>query len=55
MLSENTKIQNLINIKNLPSIIYPDLGWIIEKTDGCKNNPENSSTTKVTEHVQSGI
>ena len=24
-----------------PFIIYGDLGYIIEKTDGCKNNPEN--------------
>ena len=30
-----------------PFIIYPYLECIIEKIDGCKNNPENSSTTKV--------
>ena len=24
-----------------PFIIYADLECIIEKTDGCKNNPEN--------------
>ena len=29
------------------SIIYADLECKIEKIDGCKNNPENSSTTKV--------
>ena len=23
--------------------------------DGCKNNPENSSTTKVREHIASGF
>ena len=23
--------------------------------DGCKNNPENSSTAKVREHIQSGF
>ena len=23
----------------------------MEKTDWCKNNPENSSTTKVSEHI----
>ena len=28
-------------------IIYADLQCLIEKIDGCKNNPENSSTTKV--------
>ena len=32
-------------------IIY--LGYIIEKIYGCKNNPENSSTTKVTKHIPS--
>ena len=26
-----------------------------EKIDGCKNNPENSCTTKVSEHVPSGF
>ena len=38
-----------------PSIIYADLKYIIEKIDGCKNNPENSSTTKVSEHIPSGF
>ena len=28
-------------------IIYADLHCLIEKIDGSKNNPENSSTTKV--------
>ena len=28
---------------------------LIEKTDECKNNPENSSTTKVDEHIPSGF
>ena len=27
-------------------IIYTDLEWIIKKIDGCKNNPDNSSTKK---------
>ena len=26
-----------------------------KKTDGCKNNPENSSTTKVSENIPSGF
>ena len=34
-------------------IVYADLECIIEKIDGCKNNPENSSTTKVSEHIPS--
>ena len=36
-------------------IIYADLECIIEKIDGCKNDPENSSTTKVSEPIPSGF
>ena len=36
-------------------IIYADLECIIKKIDGCKNNPENLSTTKVREHIPSGF
>ena len=28
---------------------------MIEKIDGCKNNPENSSTVKVSEHITSAF
>ena len=38
-----------------PVIIYADLECLIEKIDECKNNPENSSTTKVGEHIPSGF
>ena len=38
-----------------PFILYADLECIIQKIDGCKNNPENSSTTKVSEHIPSGF
>ena len=38
-----------------PFIIHADLECIIEKIDGCINNPENSSTTKVSEHIHSGF
>ena len=34
-------------------IIYANLQSLIKKTDGCKNNPENSSTRKVGEHISS--
>ena len=34
-------------------IIYADLEYILEKTDGCKNNPENSSTAKISKHFLS--
>ena len=33
-----------------PFIIYADIECLIEKIDGFKNNPKNSSTTKVGEH-----
>ena len=39
----------------MPFIIYADLKWIIKKIDGCKNNPEISSTTKVSKDIQSGF
>ena len=38
-----------------PFITYADLECMIEKIDGCKNNLENSSTTKVNEHIPSGF
>ena len=34
-------------------IIYANLQSLIKKTDGCKNNPENSSTRKVGERISS--
>ena len=34
------------NFDKAPLIIYVDLECLIEKIYGCKNNPENSSTTK---------
>ena len=38
-----------------PFVIYADLECIIEKIDGCKNNPENSSTTKGSKYIPSGF
>ena len=38
-----------------PFIIYADLECLIEKINGCKNNPENSSTTKTSEHIPSAF
>ena len=38
-----------------PFIVYADLECIIEKINGFKNHPENSSTTKVREHIPSGF
>ena len=38
-----------------PFIIYVDLECIMEMIDGCKNNPEISSTTKAGELIASGF
>ena len=64
------KYYNLIKIKNLIKhhlLIGNDLWQVlyqillkiylkefIEKTDGCKNNPENSFRTKLCKHIPSG-
>ena len=56
MPSEYTKILEFIRDQKsdkAPFIIYEDLECIIERIDGCKNNSENSSATKVSEHVLS--
>ena len=53
---EDTKILKFNRCQNsdkAPSFIYADLECIIENIDGCKNNPENPSTTKVSEHIPS--
>ena len=58
MPSEETKILEFDQYKKsdkVPLTIYADLECIIEKIDGCKNNPENSSTVKVSEHILSGF
>ena len=35
----------------MPYIIYVDIMLLIRKIVVCANNPENSSTTKIGEHV----
>ena len=54
MSSEDTKILEFNQYQKsdkAPITIYVDLECLIEKTDGCKNNLENSCTTKVSEHI----
>ena len=54
MPSEGTKILEFNQYEKSDEasfIIYADLECIIKKIDGCKNNPENSSTTKASEHI----
>ena len=58
MPSEDTKILEFNQYQKsdkAPCIIYADLECITEKIVGCKNNPENSSTSKVSEHISSGF
>ena len=58
MSSEETTILELNQSQKsdkAPFIICADLECIIEKFDGCKNNSENSSTTKVSQHIPSGF
>ena len=58
MPSEDTKILQLNQYQKFdkaPFIIYADLEFLVEKIDGCKNNPENSFTTKVGDHILSGF
>ena len=49
MYSKDTKILEFNQYKK------SDKACLIEKIDGCKYNPENSSTTKVDEHISSGF
>ena len=58
MTSEDTKIlefNQYLKYDKAPFICYADLECLREKIDGCKNNPENSFTTKVGEHIPSGF
>ena len=58
MPSEDTKILEFNQYQKsdkAPFIIYADLECLIEKIDACKNNPESSSTTKLSEHIPSGF
>ena len=57
MSSEDTIILEFTQYQKYDKapFIYADLECIIEKIDGCRNNPENSSTTKVSEHIPSGF
>ena len=53
MSSEDTRILQFNQHQEsdeAPFIIYADLECIIGKVVRCKNNPENSSTTKVSKH-----
>ena len=39
---------------NMPYIIYADIESLIKKVHACANNSENSSTTKIGQHIPCG-
>ena len=56
MPSEDTKILEFNQYQTCDKalfIIYADLECLMERTVWCKNNPGNSSATKVSEHIPS--
>ena len=58
MLSEDTKILEFNQFQKsdkAPFIIQAVFEYMREKIGGCKNNLENSSTTKVSKHIPSGF
>ena len=58
MPSEDTKILEFNQYQNSDKalfIIYADLECIIEIIDWCKNNFDNSSTTKISKQIPSGF
>ena len=58
MSSEDTKLLEFNQYQKCdkaPFIIYAHPECSIEKIDGFKNTPENSSTTKVGKHIPSGF
>ena len=58
MSSEDTKILGFNQYQKsdkVSFITYKDLECVIEKINGSKNNPENSSTTKLSRHIPSNF
>ena len=57
MPSEKCKIlefKHYMKTKKMPFMIYADIEYLIKKIDGCENNLEKSSTTKMCEHIPCG-
>ena len=58
MLSKDNEILELNQYQKCHKalfVICTDLECVIEKIDRCKNNPENSSATRVSKHIPSGF
>ena len=57
MPSETDKMlefNQYMKLDKMSYTIYVDIQPLIRKRDGCANNPENSSTTKIGEHIPCG-
>ena len=57
MRSEKDKIlefNQYMKSDKMPHVKYADMESLITKIDGCANNPENSSTLKIGEHIPCG-
>ena len=48
------KFNQYMKSDKMQYIIYADMESVIKKIDGCANNPENSSTTKIGELIPCG-
>ena len=48
------KFNQYMKSDKMPYIIYAELESLIKKVDGCANNPEKFSTTKLSEHIPCG-
>ena len=57
MQSEKDKIlqfNEYMKSNKMPYIVYADMESLIKKIDGCADNPENSSTTKIGGYISCG-
>ena len=45
------KFNQYMNSNKTPRIFYAGLESLIKKIDNCKNNPEESLTAKIDEHI----
>ena len=43
-----------MKLDKMPYIFYADIESLIKKVDRCADNPENSSTTKISENIPCG-
>ena len=48
---DTLEFNQYIKLDKMPYIIYADIESLIKKIDGCANNPEKSSTTKIGQHL----